>query len=165
MKYVPEDTSVTFSEIPEEISLCINISGCPCHCPGCHSPYLAGDIGEMLTSDVVNELIMKNPGISCVCFMGGDADPGIISHLAWFVKSDHPDIKVAWYSGRDEMPDNNWYQFNPDNFDYIKLGHYEEIYGPLTNRSTNQRLYKRNPEKHYHKGLLDFENITDKFWK
>ena len=44
LKYV--DTLVTFSEIPDEITLCINISNCPCKCPGSHSSYLAQDIGE-----------------------------------------------------------------------------------------------------------------------
>ena len=38
MKYT--DTQVTFSEFPDEIALCINISNCPWHCPGCHSPEL-----------------------------------------------------------------------------------------------------------------------------
>ena len=46
LKYV--DTLVSFQEVPDEISLCINISNCPCHCDGCHSPYLADDIGEYL---------------------------------------------------------------------------------------------------------------------
>ena len=37
---------VTFSEFPNEISLCINISQCVCNCSGCHSSYLAEDIGD-----------------------------------------------------------------------------------------------------------------------
>lgn len=36
MKY--ESTLITFTEIPDEISLCLNISGCPCHCEGCFEP-------------------------------------------------------------------------------------------------------------------------------
>lgn len=43
------DSQVTFREIPDEITLCINISGCPNHCEGCHSSYLAEDIGTKLT--------------------------------------------------------------------------------------------------------------------
>ena len=46
LKYV--DTKVVFQEIPDEITLAINISNCPCHCPGCHSSYLAEDIGNAL---------------------------------------------------------------------------------------------------------------------
>ena len=43
MKYVNE--SVVFAEIPDEVTLAINISNCPCRCPGCHSKFLWGDIG------------------------------------------------------------------------------------------------------------------------
>ena len=47
LKYV--DTLVSFQEIPDEISLCINLSNCPNNCPGCHSAYLKDDIGTPLT--------------------------------------------------------------------------------------------------------------------
>ena len=151
MKYVPEDTSVTFSEVPDEVSLCVNISNCPCRCIGCHSPYLRADIGEELTQSVVDELIETNSGISCICFMGGDADRSDLNALAKYVKENH-DIKTAWYSGRSVI--------SPDidicNFDYIKVGPYIEKYGPLNVRTTNQIMYKvENGE------LID---ITNKFW-
>ena len=42
MKYV--DTKIVFQELPNEITLAINISGCPCACIGCHSSYLSQDI-------------------------------------------------------------------------------------------------------------------------
>ena len=47
MKYV--DTAVTFAEIPDQICLCINISGCQFRCPDCHSKYLWEDTGTELT--------------------------------------------------------------------------------------------------------------------
>jgi len=31
---------VVFSEIPDEITLAINLSNCPIHCPNCHSKEL-----------------------------------------------------------------------------------------------------------------------------
>ena len=43
-KYI--DARVTFSEVPDEISLCISITGCPYRCFSCHSPHLREDIGE-----------------------------------------------------------------------------------------------------------------------
>ena len=49
LKYI--DTKVTFAEVPNEISLCINISNCPCNCKGCHSSYLAEDIGNSVFLD------------------------------------------------------------------------------------------------------------------
>lgn len=47
LKYV--NTGVVFQEIPDEVTLAVNISNCPCRCPGCHSRYLWGDVGEPLT--------------------------------------------------------------------------------------------------------------------
>ena len=34
---------VVFEEIPNEITLAINITNCPCHCKGCHSQFLWED--------------------------------------------------------------------------------------------------------------------------
>ena len=44
LKYV--DAKVVFAEVPDEVTLAINISNCPCQCKGCHSSYLAQDIGK-----------------------------------------------------------------------------------------------------------------------
>ena len=150
LKYV--DTKVTFSEVPDEISLCINISNCPCHCKNCHSSYLAQDIGTELTFNEVRKLIKKNSGISCIAFMGGDYEPKRIDALASFV-TNHYQLKVAWYSGRQELSKD----INLEWFNYVKLGSYKEEFGPLNSRTTNQRFYK----------VSDGEliNITSKFWK
>ena len=83
LKYV--DTLVGFREIPDEICLCINISNCPCHCEGCHSPYLAEDIGTELTIEELVRLETETEGITCIAFMGGDSDPKRINKLAKFV--------------------------------------------------------------------------------
>ena len=80
MKYV--DTAVTLLEIPDEITLCINISNCPCHCKGCHSPYLADDVGEILTFSRLEKLIKQNKGITAVCLMGGDNNPKEVNYYA-----------------------------------------------------------------------------------
>lgn len=161
LKYV--DTKVTFSEVPDEISLCINISNCPCHCKNCHSSYLAEDIGKPLiykeaynNKTVINgsplsKLIEANNGITCVCLMGGDSNPEYINILGKSIKLHH--LKSAWYSGRQELSKN----IELSNFDYIKLGPYIEELGPLSSRTTNQRLYK------VENGVLT--DITNKFWK
>lgn len=152
LKYV--DTKVVFAEIPDEITLAINISNCPCHCKGCHSPYLAEDIGTELTFNELRRLIRNNSGISCIAFMGGDSEPERIDALASFV-TNHYQLKVAWYSGRQELNDSVKRQLRW--FDYIKLGPYIEELGPLSSRTTNQRLYRVEKEV-----LID---ITNKFWK
>ena len=148
LKYV--DTMVTFSEVPNEITLCINISNCPCHCKNCHSSYLAEDIGEGLTLDKIYKLIDNNEGITCVCFMGGDSSPKEIDMFARCIK-DLYDIKVAWYSGKQELSKD----INLKWFDFIKLGPYIEELGPLNSKTTNQRFYKVSNNK-----LID---ITYKF--
>lgn len=151
MKYT--DTAIVFSEFPNEISLAINISNCPCHCIGCHSAYLANDIGSELNKDVLKELIIKNDGITCVGFMGGDASPSIVNELAEFVKDEFPKLKTGWYSGRDFLSD----KIDIDNFNFIKLGPFIPEHGPLNNKNTNQRFYKIIDGN-----LIDSTNL---FWK
>lgn len=149
LKYLNFD--VTFAEIPDEITLCINITGCPNRCEGCHSKFLQEDIGITLYWDNLKKLIDGNKGITCVCFMGGDSDPSYINALAKIVKQNY-DIKTAWYSGNDTL--NEKYI---DYLDYIKVGSYKKELDGLDNPNTNQRLYKIiNKEK------ID---ITFKFWK
>jgi anaerobic ribonucleoside-triphosphate reductase activating protein len=151
LKYV--DTKVVFAEIPNEITLAINISGCPCNCKGCHSSYLAKDIGEPLDLQHLTNLIDSNKGISCVCIMGGDANPSEVDDIAQDIKEYYPELKVGWYSGRQELSKD----IELGNFDYIKLGPYIEEFGPLNSKTTNQRFYKVSDGE-----LVD---ITSKFWK
>jgi anaerobic ribonucleoside-triphosphate reductase activating protein len=137
LKFV--DTLVSFQEVPDEISLCINISNCPCHCEGCHSPYLAEDIGTELTWNELEKLIKNNTGISCVCFMGGDSCPDYIEQLALFInyQSWYP-LKVAWYSGKSSIPND----LDINLFNYIKVGPYIPKLGGLDSETTNQIMYK-----------------------
>lgn len=151
LKYL--NTQVTFAEVPGEITLCINITGCKNGCKNCHSSYLAQDIGTELTFNEVRKLIKKNSGVSCIAIMGGDAEPDKINTLASFIINHYNSIKVAWYSGRQELSNS----IDLSNFDYIKLGPYKEEFGPLNSRTTNQRFYKVNGKE-----LVD---ITSKFWK
>lgn len=155
LKYL--HTQVTFREIPDEITLCINITGCKNACPGCHSPYLAEDIGEEIYPDTIVDFYEKYDGVSCICFMGGDSDPIWINTLAEFVKMNIPKWKVAWYSGRQGLSND----IEIRNFDYIKLGSYIEEKGPLSSRTTNQRMYKIIKINDAYK----MEDITYKFWK
>lgn len=151
LKYV--DSKVVFAEIPDEVTLAINISNCPCQCKGCHSSYLAQDIGEPLDLQHLTNLIDSNKGITCVCIMGGDANPSEVDDIAQDIKEYYPELKVGWYSGRQELDGD----IELDNFDYIKLGPYKEEFGPLNSRTTNQRFYKVSDGE-----LID---ITSKFWK
>ena len=157
LKYV--DTKVTFSEVPDEISLCINITGCKIGCKNCHSPYLAEDIGEELSCNNLEELLQTNKGITCVSFMGGDVNPIEIVGLAKYVKLFYTGLKVAWYSGKQELPKH----FNLEPFDFIKIGPYIEELGPLTSPTTNQRFYKVHIESSGDNYWESLEDITYKF--
>lgn len=153
IKYKPDTVQVVFEEIPDEVTLAIEITNCPGHCVGCHSPWLREDIGEELTVEKLRDIIDRNIGVTCVCFMGEGKDQEALKKLAFSIKlrSDYP-YKTALYSGREEIED-EMYNY----FDYVKLGQYIEKYGPLNKETTNQRLYEIvNGEK---------KDITHKFWR
>ena len=152
MKYY--NTMVVFREVPDEITLAINITNCPCKCPSCHSKFLWGDTGTELDFKAIDNFIWANKGISCICFMGGDAEPRRINRLAQYIHEEYPHLKVAWYSGRMRVPT----EVNKDDFDYIKVGPYLEHLGPLNKPTTNQRLYKNTHDD-------SWEDITNRFWK
>lgn len=141
---------IVFQEIPGEVTLALNLSGCPCHCPGCHSQHLWEDTGEILDEELLNGLINRYKGlITCVAFMGGDQAPEEVVHWAEYVKNGG--LKTAWYSGRTAYPK------NPMALDFLKLGPFIEALGGLKSETTNQRLYKRRGE--------EWEDITSIFWK
>lgn len=149
LKYL--NTLVTFSEIPDEITLCINITGCPNRCPGCHSPFLWENKGKDLSQRTLEQFIKENSGISCVCLMGGDQDPFIINLLGEVIHKTGK--KSAWYSGKEEISP----EIDLKNFDFIKVGPYIEELGGLDNPITNQKFYKVVG--------TTLEDITYKFWK
>lgn len=161
---------IVFQEIPGEVTLALNLSNCPCHCPGCHSKHLAEDIGEVLDEALMDGLLARYKGlITCVAFMGGDAAPDEVLRWAEYVKSqqltarsDLQQLKTAWYSGRPALPDSLTAKRSySDNgltalavlqrsgltYDYVKLGPYIESLGGLKSETTNQRFYKRVGEE------------------
>lgn len=153
LKYV--NTSVVFQEIPDEVTLAINLANCPCRCPGCHSSYLWQDLGCPLTAEALDQLIAETKcDITCVCLMGGDADPAAVNRAARYIRCHHAAYKVGWYSGRMRISD----AIDKDNFDYIKIGPYIRHLGTLKDRTTNQKMYKCLKN-----GKL--EDITPIFWR
>ena len=151
LKYV--NTGVVFQEIPDEVSLAINISNCPCHCPGCHSRYLWDDIGMPLDTDAIDAFIERyGTDITCLVFMGGDADPVGVNQLAQYIHETYPQFKVAWYSGRLRVSS----AVNKSDFDYIKVGPYIAHLGPLQSPRCNQKMLKRQPDG-------SFQDITARF--
>ena len=149
LKYYNYD--IVFQEIPDEVTLAVNITNCPHRCVGCHSPHLHRDIGTVLDAASLDGLLAKyGRQITCVCFMGGDRQPKDVAILAKHLRQ-NTKLKVAWYSGNDIMPR------YANLFDYVKVGGYKPELGGLRSRTTNQRLYR------YTNGRS--EDITERFWK
>ncbi len=147
--------NIVFQEIPNEVTLAINLSNCPNRCKGCHSPYLTEDIGEVLNENALAVLLEKyDKAITCVCFMGGDAAPQEVEQLAVFLRrKTNARIKIGWYSGKSVFPK----ECSLRKFDFIKLGPYIEHLGGLDSITTNQRFY------HIEEGKM--VDITDYFHK
>lgn len=138
LKYT--DYDVVFREVPDEVTLAINLSNCPHRCRGCHSPQLQQDIGEELDERALSLIVERYlTAVTCVCFMGGDADSQAVGRLANFVKKRWGgQLKTAWYSGNNELYNKSLL----NSFDFIKIGEYIETLGGLDKSTTNQRLYR-----------------------
>lgn len=147
LKYVPRMTNIVLEEIPDKVTLAVEISNCQGSCVGCHSPFLRQDIGEELTPDVIDSLIAANFGVNCFLLLGEGKDPAAVLAVAEHLRARHPQIARAIYSGREAVEPELY-----EAFDYVKVGPYKAECGPLNERTTNQRLY-------YHR-----EDITSRFW-
>ena len=131
--------SIVCEEVPDEVSLAINISGCPHKCEGCHSEYLQEYNGEYLAHDLQSLLNQYDGLITCVCFMGGDSNLSELRFLCGKVKEQG--LKVCIYSGYDSL--HIFIDFIMFNYiDYLKIGSYKQELGGLNNPKTNQRMYK-----------------------
>lgn len=152
IKYANHD--IVFQEFPDEVTLAINLTACPCQCPGCHSQYLWQDSGEPLTTERLLQLADHyGTNITCVGLMGGDATPLEVLRLLDDLRTARPHLRTGWYSGRQELPEG----FNPLQApDYVKLGPWRKDLGPLSSPSTNQRMYRYRSDG-------SREDITKKF--
>lgn len=144
---------IVFQEIPDEVTLAVNLTGCPVHCPGCHSPHLWEDIGIPLDETLLKRIYREYAGeVTCICLMGGDADPAAVEGICAYIKQEMG-LRSAWWSGRDNLPSADALC----HYDYIKTGPYIASLGGLKSRTTNQRLYRVTGET--------LEDITSRFWK
>ena len=166
IKYVPQMTSVVIEEIPDCVTLAVEISNCQGNCIGCHSPFLKTDIGEELTESVIDSLLADNFGVDCFLFLGEGNDPEALMKITAYIRKVYPALTLAIYSGRESVEDEIF-----ASFDYVKVGPFRPSCGPLNHRTTNQRLYKvihkksaagsaAADEKSY-----ELEDITYRFWR
>ena len=71
------------------------------------------------------------------------------------------DMFGAWYSGNDYMC--REVSTNLGYFDYVKIGSYNSVDGPLNNPKTNQSMMVVTSDEN-HK-VIECKDITYKFWK
>ena len=147
IKYVPELTDVVLEEVPDRVTLAVEIPNCQGSCPGCHSSFLKLDLGKELTEAEADRLVEDNFGVNCFLFLGEGNDHEALMELAAHLRAAHPDLELALYSGRQEVEEEIY-----EAFDFVKVGPYVEALGPLSEASTNQRMY-------YHR-----VDITSRFW-
>ena len=135
-------------EVPNEVSLAINISGCPYRCKGCHSKYLWEYSGNYLSDDIEDILDKYSDLITCICFMGGDQNTKELIGLIQKIKTKN--LKVCLYTGA-SLEDINEELLSL--LDYIKVGIFVEELGGLNNKNTNQKMYdlKNNKEIFFYK--------------
>ena len=136
---------ISFQEVPNEISLVFNISGCPYKCKGCHSTYLWEYKGNYLSKDI-DSIFNEYLGMfSCVCFMGGDTNLIELKELLKLCKS--KGVKTCIYSGTDDI---SIFKDCMKYLDYIKYGSYKEelkcdnnIFYGVKLATSNQKMLKK----------------------
>lgn len=136
--------TVACQEVPDELSIVFNISGCPYKCRGCHSQYLWDYIGRYISEDIEGVLRQYKGLATCVCFMGGDQNLSEMKDLLARCKTHG--FKTCIYSGSNNMA---LFKDLRDVLDYLKIGEYKEELGGLKNKNTNQIFYGINDEGGY----------------
>ena len=143
---------IVFQEVPNEVTLCFNISNCQIRCKDCHSKFLWEDIGEPLIKNLISIIDRYKDYITCVCFMGGTQELNQLKSAIDIVKTFN--LKTCIYTGEEysEKFDKILKSIN-----YIKFGPYINKFGGLDKRTTNQRFYQ----------VIDgvLKDITYLFWK
>lgn len=120
------DVATTFSEFPDEIALCVNITGCPCHCDNCSEPWLRPYVGTELTNEEIDKLISEHPDITVFGLMGGDSNYKDCVRVVDYIHEKYPHLKVGIYSGRD------WFDIELMNvIDIYKIGRWITPKGPV----------------------------------
>ena len=128
---------VVWLEVPNEVSLAYQISGCPLRCKGCHSAdtWKLG-VGQELSSEYLDSRLKQYQGlITCVLFLGGEWQ--VDELIARLVQVKQGGLKTCLYTGfeQEELAED----IIP-HLDYLKTGRWIAELGGLDSPTTNQRF-------------------------
>lgn len=137
----------SFQEVPDNLSLCFSVFGCPHKCKNCS---WAGEKEFMnLSITDIEEILDKYKDyVSCICFLGGEWEPDFEEILDLCNKKN---LLTCLYTGADKFEN----QEILSKLTFIKVGHYDESLGGLQSKTTNQRFID----------LRTYTCLNDKFLK
>lgn len=128
------DPQISLQEVPGEITLIFQITGCPHQCVGCHSVELWSQNGYELSMLSFKAAIERYAGlITCVCFFGGEWASEELS--AYLTEAKKLGYKTCLYSGAIDVESNLKTHLN-----YLKIGPWIESLGGLDKKTTNQKF-------------------------
>ena len=128
---------IVLQEVPNEISLCFTITGCPLACEGCHSEYTwDGSKGCVLSNELLEKLLDRyEDTISCVLFMGGEWEEAALIHKLQIARA--YGLHTCLYTGltEEKVP-----TAIKQELTWLKAGPWIEALGGLSEATTNQRF-------------------------
>lgn len=126
---------VVLQEVPGEISLCFNISGCSLYCDDCHSPFLwKKNNGLLLTNAAFKSILKKYQNLAtCVLFMGGEWHSSELIEMLKLAKNNH--YKTCLYTGEDSVSEEI-----KNHLTFLKTGKWQKKLGGLESKLTNQKF-------------------------
>lgn len=136
--------SIVLQEVPDEISICFNIAGCPMGCPDCSwkNTLLEPLKPKPLTEETFADILDRSGDLaSCVLFMGGEWRKDELLKLLIIAKE--KGYKTCLYSGKRDL-----HMDIIEQLDYLKLGPYQTENGGLDSKETNQRFFKLSSLNH-----------------
>ncbi len=109
------ETEKSYTEIPNECSLCINVFNFDYKHFNSDSKSYLEDVGEVLTYTKLDALIEENEGCTTIVICGGENDSLEVNDFAKYIKRKHG-LRVCWCL-RKEL---KTLGMDLENFDYIK---------------------------------------------
>lgn len=148
MKLPVVETTITLTEIPDQISFTVVLGNCCRKCKGCHSAYLQYKLPESLWTDVFHIVEQakkaKKQGATAILLMGGTTNgikPDVLQDaIARLAKI----LPVGIYSGSEYNSIYNKILRDDPNLTWLKTGEFIEELGGLDKEHTNQQFFVRD---------------------